>query len=250
MITIPKIIHYCWFGGNPLPKDAVECINTWKKILPEYQIMEWNESNFSINDAPVYVQEAYKEKKFAFVSDYARILALYEYGGIYFDTDLEVLKRFDDCLESNSLVLAFEYKELLMTAFIACEKKHPFIKAFIDTYEGRHFIQQDGSYDTLPNTDVWSPLAASWGVDLKKNAVQSVEGRIKVYPIDYFTAYDIENCHEKITKNSRTVHHMANSWASGKIKFRNKVKHTIQRVISVEKYDKLRLAVKKYREDK
>ena len=94
---IPKIIHYCWFGGNPLPEDAQKCIASWKKYLPGYEIKEWNESNFDVNCCP-YVSEAYQAKKYAFVSDYVRVYALYNYGGIYLDTDVEVKKSFNNFL--------------------------------------------------------------------------------------------------------------------------------------------------------
>ena len=95
---IPKIIHYCWFGRNPLPESAIKCINSWKKFFPDYEIKEWNEDNFDVNIIP-YTAEAYEAKKYAFVSDYARFWILYHFGGIYFDTDVEVIKPFDDILE-------------------------------------------------------------------------------------------------------------------------------------------------------
>ena len=95
---IPKIIHYCWFGRNPLPQSAIKCINSWKKFFPDYEIKEWNEDNFDVNIIP-YTAEAYEAKKYAFVSDYARFWILYHHGGIYFDTDVEVIKPFDDILE-------------------------------------------------------------------------------------------------------------------------------------------------------
>lgn len=94
---IPKIIHYCWFGGNPLPESAKKCIASWRKFLPDYEIKEWNESNFDVNIIP-YTAEAYKAKKYAFVSDYARFYILYKYGGLYFDTDVEVIRNMDDII--------------------------------------------------------------------------------------------------------------------------------------------------------
>lgn len=97
---IPKVIHYCWFGGNPLPKSAQKCIALWRKYLPDYEIKEWNENNFDVNIIP-YTAEAYKAKKYAFVSDYARFWILYKYGGLYFDTDVEVIKNMDDIISKG-----------------------------------------------------------------------------------------------------------------------------------------------------
>ena len=99
---IPKIIHYCWFGGNDKLESVMKCIESWKKYLPDYEIMEWNESNFNIKKANQYVREAYDNKKWAFVTDYVRLIALYENGGIYFDTDVEVFKSFDSLLSEKA----------------------------------------------------------------------------------------------------------------------------------------------------
>ena len=111
---IPKYIHYCWFGGKPLPEIAVKCIQSWKKFFPDYKIIEWNEDNFDLNSCD-YCREAYEAKKWAFVSDYARFKILAEYGGIYFDTDVEVIKSFDDILQNDTLTNLTEsyHKELL-----------------------------------------------------------------------------------------------------------------------------------------
>ncbi|MDE6783607.1 MAG: glycosyl transferase, partial [Paramuribaculum sp.] len=103
MSSIPKVIHYCWFGGKPLPKLARKCIRSWKKYLPDYEIQEWNESNFDVNIIP-YTAQAYEAKKYAFVSDYARFWILYKYGGLYFDTDVEVIRNMDRIIEAGSFM--------------------------------------------------------------------------------------------------------------------------------------------------
>ena len=100
---IPKIIHYCWFGRNPLPPLALECIASWRKFLPDYEIKEWNEDNFDVNSIP-YTAEAYRQKKYAYVSDYARFCILYQYGGIYFDTDVEVIKPLNDIIAKGNFM--------------------------------------------------------------------------------------------------------------------------------------------------
>ena len=118
---IPKIIHYCWFGGNPLPESAKKCIASWRKFLPDYQIKEWNEDNFDVNSIP-YTQEAYEAKKYAFVSDYARFWILYKYGGLYFDTDVEVIKSFKELLE-NEAFAAFETEKYIAPGLVLWAKE-------------------------------------------------------------------------------------------------------------------------------
>ena len=129
MNKIPKVIHYCWFGKNKLSKSAKKCIKSWKKHLPNYEIIEWNENNFDIN-CNEYVREAYKSKKYAFVSDYARIYALYNYGGIYMDTDVEVIKSLDKFL-CNDAFAGLENEYSIQTAVMGCCKGNLLFKEFL-----------------------------------------------------------------------------------------------------------------------
>ena len=240
MRTIPKIIHYCWFGGKEKPKDVEIYIKTWEKNMPDYSLMEWSEQNFSINNAPLYVQEAYKAGKFAFVSDYARIMALYKFGGIYFDTDIEVLQSFEDYLEGHSMVLGFESERLLMTAFIASEKEHPFLKEFEETYQNRHFIHQDGSYDLSTINDHFSSQAECWGVDLGCNEEQILKGNIRIYPSEVFCGFDVKKWHVRTTAKTCTVHHMASSWVTSKKKLYFGIIIALQKLLGFERYDQLK----------
>ena len=146
---IPKIIHYCWFGGNPLPELAKKCITSWKIYCPDYEIKEWNESNFDLNCCD-YVREAYKSKKWAFVSDVARLHALVTEGGIYIDTDVEVIKSLDTLLQ-YSAVSGFESITSISTGLMACEKDDPMFKEFLDGYKTAHFILPDGTLDKTTN---------------------------------------------------------------------------------------------------
>lgn len=134
---IPKIIHYCWFGKKNKPHNVRKCINSWKKIMPDYKFMEWNETNFNVH-LNQYTSQAYKDKKYAFVSDVARLNALYRYGGIYLDTDVVAFKRFDSIL-NNSCVMGFEEKNYIATSFIACEPHHSFVKQFLDYYSAAKY---------------------------------------------------------------------------------------------------------------
>ena len=242
---IPKIIHFCWFGGKDLPNDAKQYIQTWRRMLKGFRIQEWNEQNFDLSAAPEYVREAYELKKYAFVSDYVRIYALNKYGGVYLDTDVEIIRDFSEFLEDGDLVFGFESNRLLTTAFIASVPGHPLIETFEKSYWSRHFILKDGSCDFTPINNRISELAVNWGLDLDLDAYQELKDNVKVYPSDYFAAFDVYNWHTKVTENTYAIHHMAASWVGPKKKFRFLIIKTIHSVIGVQNYDRIRSAVKK-----
>lgn len=240
MRKIPKIVHYCWFGNGEKPDNIKAYIETWKANMPDYTFMEWNEQNFDVEHSIPYVRQAYEAKKYAFVSDYARIQALYQYGGIYFDTDIEVKKPFEEFLEDKSMVLGFESERSLLTAFIAVEKEHSYMKEFLETYQKRNFINEDGSYDMLVINDGFSRLMENKGVDLDRNEYQELPGNIAVYPIEYFCGFDVNNWHESITEKTCTVHYMNSSWVSGKQGMKRKIIYTLQKILGYKNYDKLK----------
>lgn len=205
---IPKIIHYCWFGGNPLPNSAEKCIKSWKKYCPDYEIIEWNESNFDINSNK-YVREAYENKKFAFVTDYVRLYAMYNYGGIYMDTDVEVLKPLDSFL-NNQAFSGFETSGYVPTGLMASEKKFPLFGELLEYYKDRSFVNPDGSFDTTTNTVTITNICKSRGLVLN-NQFQVIDG-FALYPSDYFC---VKNTHTGIiekTENSFSIHHFNASW--------------------------------------
>lgn len=242
---IPKMIHYCWFGGNPLPESTMKYIRTWKQFLPDYKITEWNETNFDIKSAPAYVQEAYEAKKYAFVSDYVRVQKLLQYGGIYFDTDVEVVRDFEKYLEGHSMVMGFEETGRLSTAFFACCEGHPFMEEFEKTYHTRNFLQEDGSMDlTTINVGI-SRQAEKWGIDLSRNAYQEIKNGIVVYPIAYFSAFDIKNWHESPDSVTCAIHHMDASWVDKKWSVHIAVIKFLQRVLGYERYDRMKGFVRK-----
>jgi hypothetical protein len=245
MRDIPKIIHYCWFGKGEKPQDIKNYFLTWKKNLPDYQFIEWNEENINIDNELDYVKEAYQVKKYAFVSDYIRLKVLYEYGGVYLDTDIEVLKPFDEYLDNATMVLGFESKRSLLTAFIAVEKGNNYIKEFLKKYEKRHFILQNGEYDMSTINYHFTTFATSFGVNINNNEFQEIEHKIMIYPIEYFSGFDVENWHPQITGNTCLVHHMASSWVSGKRNLKGKVIILIQNMIGVKNYEKLRKTIKR-----
>lgn len=241
---IPKIIHYCWFGKGEKSAQTVRCINSWHKFFPDYQFMEWTEDNCNITEIP-YIQQAYKEKKYAFVSDYIRIKVLKEYGGIYFDTDYEVINSMDNILSIGRLVTGMESKESVLTAMIAAEKDNNIISEFLTMYKDRKFIDEKGCMDMTPINKGFSSILAKYGVNLSLNELQILESGIVIYPIDVLCGFDVENWHEKITDKTLGVHHMGNSWATPQMKKHIKRIQFLQRILGYERFDKLKLLFKR-----
>lgn len=209
---IPKIIHYCWFGRNPLPDSAVKCINSWRKFFPDYEIKEWNEDNFDVYCIP-YTAEAYQACKYAFVSDYARFWILYNYGGIYFDTDVEVIKPMDDIIARGPFLgteIMWEYPTVAPGLGMAIEAGHDIYKQALDRYAEIHF-QYDG--ETVEHESIvplTTRLLKEAGMK-PSDEVQNVAG-IWIYPCDYFNPLDDLTGKLKITDNTRSIHWYAASW--------------------------------------
>ena len=151
---IPKIIHYCWFGGGKMPTLVEQCIASWHMHMPDWQYRLWNESNFDIAISPAYVQQAYQAKKYAFVSDYVRLWALEREGGLYMDVDFEVYRSFDDLMEQYDAFAGYEgsKRNPVMMGVIAAKAHHPWIQGMLQTYSDRAFVLADGSLDMTPNT--------------------------------------------------------------------------------------------------
>lgn len=207
---IPRKIHYCWFGGNPLPDLALKCIASWKKYCPDYEIIEWNESNFDINCCD-YVREAYEAKKWAFVSDVARLYALVNYGGIYMDTDVEVIKPLDDLLLYEA-VSGFESKDRIPTGLMACREGQPLFAELLHEYDIAHFLKEDGSYDTTTNVTRITNTCLKYGLRLD-NTLQTVNG-FTLLPYDYLCPKDITTKIVTVTENTLVIHHFDGSWLS------------------------------------
>lgn len=217
-MSIPKIIHYCWFGKGELPKLAIKCIESWKKLCPGYKIIEWNEENFNIN-SNMYVKQAYEARKYAFVSDYVRLYALYEYGGVYMDTDVEVLKNLD-CFLENQAFSGFETIDTVPTGIMACEKQNSVFKDLLSYYDKHRFIKGDGSYDLTTNVETITKACVNKGLKLN-NELQSING-FTLYPKEYFCPKDHKTGKIHLSDNTYTIHHFAGSWIpkSKKIKKR------------------------------
>lgn len=223
---IPKKIHYCWFGGNPLPRLAEKCIDSWRKYCPDYEIIEWNESNFDINSCN-YIKEAYEHKKYAFVTDYVRLYVMYYYGGIYMDTDVEVLKPLDGFL-THEAFSGFETSVCIPTGIMASVKGFSLYKEFLDYYIDRHFICSDGSMDLTTNVSTITNIAEKHGF-VHNGEYQIISGWA-LYPKDYFCPFDNATGVLNKTQNTVTIHWFNKSWLSPGLKLRNKITRPFHRL--------------------
>lgn len=218
---IPKIIHYCWFGRNPLPKLAQDCIASWKKYLPEYQIIEWNEDNFPL-DAFAFAKEALENRKFAFVSDVCRLYAIKEMGGIYMDTDVEVLQSLDVFLDKAAFS-GFENDDFVPTGIMAGKKGSQWAIDLLEYYDNRSFIKDNGEFDMLSNTFIITQMMIEKGF-VMNNQFQEIEGYVTFYPNDYFCPKSYKTGSIDLTKNSYCIHHFAKSWIPLEKRWRNILK--------------------------
>lgn len=210
---IPKKIHYCWFGGKPLPELALRCIASWRKFLPDYEVIEWNEGNYNVRTIP-YTAQAYDAGKYAFVSDYARFDILYQYGGIYFDTDVEVIKSFDEILKRGAFagVESAEHPSRALNAGlgIASPAASHVYREILDSYKESSFLRKDGSMDLTTVVERMSGIFRRHGL-ADRNEIQEVAG-ITVYPAEYFCPKDYRTGALNITENTYTIHHFDGSW--------------------------------------
>lgn len=226
-MKIPKVIHYCWFGGNPLPELAVRCIDSWKKYCPGYEIKEWNETNFDINCCR-YIRQAYEKKRWAFVSDYARFKILYDNGGLYFDTDVELIKPVDDLIAIGSFmgaeVGAIASKELVAAPGLglAAAPGLGLYKEILDYYDKCSFVDEMGE-DTILDTVVTRTTRILKAHGYKGDGnVEEVCG-ITIYPPDYFCPKNFRNGELIITENTRSIHHYTASWLNKREKKLNDI---------------------------
>lgn len=204
-MKIPKLIHYCWFGGSPLPEEYKRYIETWKTICPDYKIIRWDESNFDVNICQ-YTKMAYEQKKYAFVSDYARFFIMYNYGGIYLDTDVELIKNLDDLLDMS--FMGFEDgKNVASGLIVGGIPNETLFKEIVDFYND---FRDFNTRITVVN--IVTDLLLKY--NLVQNDSMQIIKNVKIYPTDYFNPLGPNFNDLKITNNTFSIHHYNASWKS------------------------------------
>lgn len=244
---IPKKIHYCWFGGNPLPESVKKCKESWKKFCPDYEIIEWNESNYNVHKMP-FISDAYTAKKYAFVSDYARLDIIYNEGGIYLDTDVELIRPLDALL-SHSAFMGMELIGEVNTGLgFGAEKYHRFIGENRDVYLKETF----NTSNLVTCVELTTNLLVTKGLE-KNNSIQIIDG-VTIYPIEYFCPYNMETRKTLITDNTYSIHHYDATWygtgINAKMKkiflpIKIKIRIFIDMVLGEGTYEKLKQYFKK-----
>lgn len=246
-MAIPKIIHYCWFGRNPLPELAQKCIASWRKFLPDYEIREWNEDNFDVNIIP-YTAEAYRAKKYAFVSDYARFWILYKYGGLYFDTDVEVIKPMDDIIARGPFMGCEKEAENGATTLgvapglgLGVNPGLGLIKELLDEYATMHYLDESGHIaenKTIVNHT--TDLLVRCGLK-DTQEIQQVAG-VFIYPKEYFCPKDYITGKMNITDKSVAIHHYGATWKP----WEQKLEIRMWQLLGIKKHPLLTWHIDKY----
>ena len=230
-MSIPKILHYCWFGNKPLGRDTVRFIQGWKKLCPDYQIRRWDESNSPWKDS-LYAQQAYQEKKWAFVSDYVRLKVLWEYGGIYLDTDVELKKSLDGFLDTACFI-GFEEPYRLGSAVIGAEPKQAWIGELLADYEKKSFLKEDNMLDLTANTRIITQyLIKHEGLALN-NTKQFLNNGLMVYSSDYFSPKSYDTGRFCSSEHTVAIHHFEGSWLSCFDKYKHRLGCILRRVYGV-----------------
>lgn len=252
---IPKKIHYCWFGGNPMPDKIRRCVNSWRELMPDYEYVLWDESNFDVHST-TFTSEAFSRRKWAFVSDYVRLYALYHCGGIYLDTDVIAYKRFDPFLSNHtfSSVESYFYKKGWVDDFrieacvIGAEQGNAFIKCCLDSYDDGHFIDKDGSNnEKVINLRMAELVESHFGLvrgQFSKSPINLGGGEIfTLYPPNVFT-----HLRGQFDSNSVTLHLYSGSWRDEQIvksKLIYAIDEAIIKVVGYKRYSLLRAAIRK-----
>lgn len=223
---IPKIIHLCWLSGDPYPRQIKKCIDSWKKYLPDYEIWLWDKNRFDVNSVD-WVREAYGEKKYAFCADYIRLYALYNYGGIYLDSDVEVIKSFNDLIELPFFI-GYEYQGYFEAAVIGSEQGNPFIGRLLKAYNEDHFVKNGKlDYEVMPKK-----MMRLCDESYERRLICSISdynandmNTIHVFPFDWFSPIDASGSYNqlKLSKNTYCIHHFANAWLGNEMRILNRL---------------------------
>lgn len=234
---IQKTIHFVWFGGNPYSDLTKRCIDSWRKYCPDFELRKWSEENFDINTCS-YVKEAYKAKKWAFVSDYVRLYALVNEGGIYMDVDVEVVKSLD-CFLTHEAFSGFENTTSVPTGIMGCQKGYPFFKELLNSYNDRHFILEDGSLDLTTNVVTITDACIRHGLR-QDNSFQIVDG-FALYPKSVFCPIEQQTGELKLSDDTVTIHHFSGSWVELETKQLSTLVQKLNRKFKNDKIKKILL---------
>lgn len=213
---IPKIIHYCWLSNDPIPEKLQEYMKSWKEKLPDYEFKLWNFDCFDINSSQ-WVKEAFEAKKYAFAADYIRLYAVYNYGGIYMDMDVEVIKSFNPLL-NNDYLLGYENQIGIEAGIFGASPKADWVKLILDYYENKSFYREDDTQNTTPLPKIIFKI-------LKANKL--LNKHIHPFSPDYLTAKSYKTGQIHTTSNTYTIHHFAGSWHGPKEKLYKRVKNIL-----------------------
>lgn len=224
---IPKIIHYCWLSNDPVPEHLEKCMESWKRVLKGYEFIKWDFNRFD-KESSRWVSQAFDNKKYAFAADYIRLYALYNYGGIYMDMDVEVLRPFDDLLNANQLICYEADHDLFEMATIGAPKGSAWVKDILSYYDNRSFIMPNGEFDTLT-----LPCVAHKSLDGKYHINDTYNGdtikpHLTVYPSDYFSPKSYSTGKLFLTKNTYSIHHFEGSWLSDEARYNLDIQKKLQ----------------------
>jgi mannosyltransferase OCH1-like enzyme len=226
---IPKTIHYCWFGGNPKPKLAEKCIASWNKQCPDWEIVQWSEENVDLSDCPRYVQDAYQAKKYAYVTDYIRLKVLYEHGGFYLDTDVELMKPLDAFCTHRG-VIGFENDQFVNSGqLLAAKAGHPVLEEMMACYHDLEFYHQDGRMNLVGCPHVNTDVLERHG--LIRNGQEQTAGDFHIYPAAWFNPLDSATGILNKTEHTVSIHWYSMSWISPIKQLRVKIMRRIRRVL-------------------
>ena len=224
-MAIPKIIHFCWLSGESYPEKIQKCINSWKKYLPDWEIMLWNTKRFDVNST-LWTKQAFETKKYAFVADYVRFYALYNYGGVYLDSDVEVLRSFNDLLEYDCFI-GYEYSGMPEAAVVGCIPKMKWTKEALSFYERNSFIKSDG-YENRVVAPVVFKCAYESCYNIKllnTNKIVKHDNNI-IFPDEYFSPKNGYSRKIKASKKTYAIHHFSAAWKKQTVKNKaNKIFH-------------------------
>lgn len=226
---IPKTIHYCWFGRNPKPKLAEKCIASWRKYCPDYEIIEWNEDNFEVDKYP-YARYCLNNQKYAFLSDFVRLVVVAEYGGIYFDTDVELIKKPDSLLKYEAF-FGFENNEYIASGLgFGAENGHATVLKMIEEYDSLNIGNEVFELKGCPILNT----SALVKMGLKQNGKEQEVSGAHIFPAEYFNPFEDATGLLRSTDNTISIHWYAKSWMSRKRVLRSKLTRPLHRLLGTD----------------